>query len=91
MTAQRPEHETVHRDRQCEHDGKAQGDAGPHRPTPLRRERERECARHHELAVREVDEAENAEDETDADGHQCVDRAEEETVGQVLPGDGHER
>ena len=61
--------------------------AGPDRPAPLRGEREREGAGHDELAVREVDEAQHAEDEPDADRHQRVDRAERDAVGERLPVD----
>ena len=76
VAAQGPEDEPVHEHGQDEHGGEAEDDAGPHRPAPLRRERQRERARHDELAVGEVDEAQDAEDEPDADRHQRVDRAE---------------
>ena len=52
-----------------------------------RRQRERERAGHHELAVGEVDEPQHAEDEADADRHQRVDRAERDRVGERLPVD----
>ena len=63
-----------------EHDGEAEDDPRPHRPVPLGRERERERAGHDQLAVGEVDEPEDAEDEADADGHERVDGAEADRV-----------
>jgi len=56
----------------------------------LRGERERECARHHELAVGEVDEPQHAEHEADPDRHQRVHRAERRCVGERLPVDVEE-
>ena len=58
--------------------------------------RERVRAGHDQLAVGEVDEAQHAEDEADADRHQRVDRAERERVGERLPvdvedGERHEK
>ena len=44
------------------------------RPAALGREREREPARHDQLPVGEVDQAQDAEDEADADGHEREDR-----------------
>ena len=41
-------------------------------------------AGHHQLAVGEVDEPQHAEDEADPDGHQRVDRAQPDRVGQGL-------
>ena len=52
----------------------------PDRPVAVGGERERERAGHHELAVREVDEPQDAEDEADADRHQRVDRADADRV-----------
>ena len=52
----------------------------PDGPVAVGREREREGAGHDELAVREVDEAEHAEDEADPDRHQRVDRADADRV-----------
>ena len=78
-------------EREHEHDGEAEDDRRPHRPAPLGGHGERERARHHELAVGEVDEAQHAEDEADADGHQRVDRAERNRVGERLPVDVEER
>ena len=66
---------------------KQSSDARPDRPVPLRRDREREGARHDQLAVGEVDEPQDTEDEADADGHQRVDRAEPDRVGEHLPVD----
>ena len=51
-------------------------------------EREREGARHDELPVGEVDEAQHAEDEADADRHQRVDRADPDRVHLHLGVDG---
>src|SRR5207302_2084847 len=70
-------------------DGEAEDDAAPDRPAPARCERERNPARHYELAVREVDEPQHPEDEPDPDGHQCVDRALRGRVRDRLPVDGH--
>src|SRR5581483_7646339 len=67
----------------------AEEDPGPHRPVPLRRERKRERAGHDQLAVREVDQAEDAEDEPDADRHQGVDAAERDRIRDRLPRDAH--
>ena len=65
--------------------------ADPDRPVPLGREGERVGAGHDQLAVREVDEAEDAEDEADADGHQRVDGAEPDRVDEHLPVDAEHR
>ena len=51
---------------------------------PARREGERVGAGHDQLAVREVDEAQHAEDEADPDRHQRVDRAEPDRVDDRL-------
>ena len=58
----------------------AEEDPDAHRPVPVGGEGERERARHHELAVGEVDEPEHAEDEADPDRHQRVDRADPDRV-----------
>ena len=55
------------------------------RPAALGRERERVRAGHDQLPVREVDEPEDAEDETDADRHQRIDPAQPDSVGERLP------
>jgi hypothetical protein len=50
----------------------------------VRREGERVRAGHDQLPVGEVDEAQDAEDEPDPDGHQRIDRSEADRVGQGL-------
>ena len=90
MAAEGAEDEPVHQHREGEHDRKAKNDPRPGRPAPLGGERESEGTGHHQLAVREVDEAQHAEDETDADRHQRVDRSERERVGKRLPVDAEE-
>ena len=87
LRAQRPEHEQVHRDREREHDAEAEENPDPARQIPLRGEGERVGAGHDQLPVREVDEAQHAEDEADPDRHQRVDAAERERVGERLPVD----
>ena len=75
LRAQRPEHEPVHRAARARARPRSRRRSTPRRgQVPLRREGERVRTRHDQLAVREVDEAEDAEDETDADRHQRVDR-----------------
>ncbi len=91
MSAQRPENDPVHQERKHEHYAKAQQDAYGDRPAPLRGEGERVRTGHHELPVGEVDETQDAEDETDADGHERVDRAETNRVGERLPVDAENR
>ena len=94
--AQRPEDDPVHEQREHENDGKAEDDAHGDGPAALRGEGERVGTGHHQLSVSEVDEPQDAEDETDADGHERVDRAEADRVGERLPvdaenGDRHAR
>ena len=80
LRAQRPEDDALHREREREHDGEAERDPDADGPVALRGERERERAGHDQLAVGEVDEPHDAEDEADADGHQGEDRAEPDRV-----------
>ena len=80
LAPERPEDDAVHRERERDDDREARGDAP--RDGPSRGEGERVRARHHELAVGEVDEPQDAEDEADPDGHQRVDRAEPERIGE---------
>ena len=89
LPAQRPEDDEVHRQRERDHDGEA-GDDAP-RDRPARGEGERVGAGHDQLAVGEVDEPQDAEDEADADGHQRVDRPEPDRVGERLEAEGRER
>ena len=84
LDAQRPEDETLDRERQREHDGEAEGDLGPDGPVALGGEGERVRPCHDELAVGEVDESQDAEDETDPDRHQRVDGAETDRVDDRL-------
>ena len=87
---QGPEDDPVHDEREGDDDDEA-GDDAPD-DAPVRRERERVGAGHDELAVREVDEAEDAEDEPDPDRHQCIDGPETDSIGQGLRvDDGEER
>ncbi len=91
LTAQRAEDDAIHREREGDDDAEASGDAG--RDGPPRGVRKRVGADHHELAVREVDEPEHAEDEPDPHGHQGVDCAESDGVREGLEverGEDHE-
>ena len=96
LRAQRPEDDEVHQERQRDDDAEAERDPDDERQIPLRRECERVGAGHDELAVREVDEPQDAEDETDPDRHERVDGAEPDRVDDHLPADAekperHER
>src|SRR6266516_3973144 len=85
MATKRAEHDPIHRDGERHDDAEAQEDPDPDGPTALVREGERVGTGHHELAVGEVDEAEDAEDQADADRHQRIDAAEPECIGKCLP------
>jgi hypothetical protein len=91
LLSKRPKDEALHEQGERDHDREAEDDPGPDRPAPLGRERERERARHHELAVGEVHEPKHAEHEPDADGHQGVDGTEAERIGERLPVDAENR
>ena len=85
--AQRPEHERGPcASESASRTAKQKRIAEQRRPA-ARCERERVGAGHDQLAVGEVDEPQDAEDEADADGDQGVDRAERERVGEGLPVD----
>jgi len=76
----------VHHERE-RHDHDEAGDDAPD-DGPVRSEGERVGARHDQLPVGEVDEAEHPEHEADPDRHQCVDGAEADCVGKRLGIDG---
>ena len=90
MSAQRPKDDPVHQQRQQEHDPEAEEDPDRDRPAVLRGEREGVRTRHYELAVCEVDEAQDAEHEADSDGHQGVNRAEPAGIRKRLPVDAED-
>ena len=58
---------------------------------PVRRVGERVRAGHDELAIGEVDEAQDAEDEPDADGHERVGRSQADRIDDHLGVDRRER
>ena len=87
MTAQRPEHDSIHCKREHEHDSEAEEDREPVRQSPLLAEGQSEPAGHDQLPVCEVDEPKHSEDETDPDSHERIDPAELETVRERGPRD----
>ncbi len=88
LRAQRSKDDALHRQRQPRTTAKQSAIPTATGPPTLEGEREREPAGHDQLAVREVHEAQDAEDETDADGHEREDRAEADRVDLDLKIDG---
>jgi hypothetical protein len=83
-TAQRPEERDLHQQGERDHHSEAREDRRPLGPVVLASDRKRVCPRHDQLAVGEVDEAENAEDEADPDRHERVHGSERNRVDRGL-------
>src|SRR5262249_27645157 len=81
---QRPEEPDLEQQRKPDHDSEAGEDGGPLGPAVLAADRERVGARHDQLPVGEVDEAQHAEDQADPNCHQRVDRPERKRVERGL-------
>ncbi len=88
LATERAEDDALHRERERENDGEAERDPDADRPVAIRCERDGERPGHDQLPVGEVDEAHDAEDEPDPDGHQGEDRAEPDRVDLHLEIDG---
>src|SRR5262249_36804546 len=83
-SAQRPKEPDLHQQRERDDDPETGKHRRPLGPVVLASDRKRVGARHDQLPVREVDEAQHAENEADPDGHQRVDGAERERIERCL-------